>query len=421
MRVRGPGRARPVRRLRGELARGDRRGAGRRRLPARARGGRRRRADAGRALERGRRRHERRGALLPRDRRRRASRSTSPPPTSCPRPAFTEALVDAARARRARARARAGRAHRQARACGSPGARATTSCSTAASRSTSTGPTMLHAKTLVLDGIWSSVGSVNFDNRSFQLHDEATLCVQSRGLRRGAAPSSSSATSRSPSASARALDAARAGAARRRGGAAARPARALAGEGPAGRLLALATPVALGMFAAIRRRRVPRAAAGRDRPLSRAPARARSARARASSSASWTALVAAPLQQVVGDDPQVERALVRRVAADAPDEHVVAARGGGAPSGRRGGRVVDHRDAGRGLAAARAPPRPTSGSRVCDVDRLGVRGDHRDARARDGDRRSTRRRGSCASRTSSCAPRRCGRRRRGSCRRRRGR
>ena len=41
-------------------------------------------------------------------------------------------------------------------------------------------PTMLHAKSLVVDGVWSSVGSVNFDNRSFQLHDEATLCVQSR-------------------------------------------------------------------------------------------------------------------------------------------------------------------------------------------------------------------------------------------------
>ena len=41
------------------------------------------------------------------------------------------------------------------------------------------GPTMLHAKSLVLDGIWSSVGSVNFDNRSFQLNDEATLCVTS--------------------------------------------------------------------------------------------------------------------------------------------------------------------------------------------------------------------------------------------------
>jgi len=42
------------------------------------------------------------------------------------------------------------------------------------------GPTMIHAKTLTIDGVWSSVGSVNFDNRSFQLQDEVTLCVCSR-------------------------------------------------------------------------------------------------------------------------------------------------------------------------------------------------------------------------------------------------
>jgi cardiolipin synthase A/B len=40
-------------------------------------------------------------------------------------------------------------------------------------------PTMLHAKTLIVDGCWCSVGSANFDNRSFALNDEATLCVQS--------------------------------------------------------------------------------------------------------------------------------------------------------------------------------------------------------------------------------------------------
>jgi cardiolipin synthase len=40
-------------------------------------------------------------------------------------------------------------------------------------------PTMIHAKTLVIDGAWSSVGSVNFDNRSFQLQDEVTLCISS--------------------------------------------------------------------------------------------------------------------------------------------------------------------------------------------------------------------------------------------------
>ncbi len=38
-------------------------------------------------------------------------------------------------------------------------------------------PTMLHAKSLCVDRTWSSVGTVNFDNRSFQLHDEVTLCV----------------------------------------------------------------------------------------------------------------------------------------------------------------------------------------------------------------------------------------------------
>jgi cardiolipin synthase len=41
-------------------------------------------------------------------------------------------------------------------------------------------PTMIHAKTLSIDGVWSSVGSVNFDNRSFQLQDEVTLCICSR-------------------------------------------------------------------------------------------------------------------------------------------------------------------------------------------------------------------------------------------------
>ncbi len=38
-------------------------------------------------------------------------------------------------------------------------------------------PTMLHAKTLSVDGAWSSVGTVNFDNRSFQLHDEVTIGI----------------------------------------------------------------------------------------------------------------------------------------------------------------------------------------------------------------------------------------------------
>jgi cardiolipin synthase len=38
-------------------------------------------------------------------------------------------------------------------------------------------PTTLHAKTFVVDGLWVSVGTMNFDNRSLALNDEATLMV----------------------------------------------------------------------------------------------------------------------------------------------------------------------------------------------------------------------------------------------------
>jgi len=38
-------------------------------------------------------------------------------------------------------------------------------------------PTMLHSKTLVVDGLWSSVGSMNFDNRSMAFNNESNLVV----------------------------------------------------------------------------------------------------------------------------------------------------------------------------------------------------------------------------------------------------
>jgi cardiolipin synthase len=38
-------------------------------------------------------------------------------------------------------------------------------------------PTMLHSKTLVVDGTWSSVGSMNFDNRSMAFNNESNLVV----------------------------------------------------------------------------------------------------------------------------------------------------------------------------------------------------------------------------------------------------
>ena len=41
-------------------------------------------------------------------------------------------------------------------------------------------PTMYHCKTMVIDGLWTSVGSANFDNRSFRLNDEANLNIIDR-------------------------------------------------------------------------------------------------------------------------------------------------------------------------------------------------------------------------------------------------
>ena len=43
-------------------------------------------------------------------------------------------------------------------------------------------PTALHAKTFVVDGEWSAIGSMNFDNRSMALNDESTLMVLDRSV-----------------------------------------------------------------------------------------------------------------------------------------------------------------------------------------------------------------------------------------------
>jgi len=45
-------------------------------------------------------------------------------------------------------------------------------------------PTMYHCKVLIVDGLLVSVGSTNFDNRSFRLNDEATLNVLDRDFAR---------------------------------------------------------------------------------------------------------------------------------------------------------------------------------------------------------------------------------------------
>jgi cardiolipin synthase len=36
---------------------------------------------------------------------------------------------------------------------------------------------MMHAKTFVVDGLWSSVGSLNFDNRSLVFNNESNIAA----------------------------------------------------------------------------------------------------------------------------------------------------------------------------------------------------------------------------------------------------
>ena len=43
-------------------------------------------------------------------------------------------------------------------------------------------PSMIHAKLMTVDGLWSVVGSTNFDHRSFALNDEVNLAVLDRQL-----------------------------------------------------------------------------------------------------------------------------------------------------------------------------------------------------------------------------------------------
>jgi cardiolipin synthase len=42
--------------------------------------------------------------------------------------------------------------------------------------------TMLHHKTMVVDGVWLTIGTTNFDNRSFAHNEESNVCVFDRAL-----------------------------------------------------------------------------------------------------------------------------------------------------------------------------------------------------------------------------------------------
>jgi len=44
--------------------------------------------------------------------------------------------------------------------------------------------TLLHHKTMVVDGVWATIGTTNFDNRSFAHNEESNVCIYDRSLAR---------------------------------------------------------------------------------------------------------------------------------------------------------------------------------------------------------------------------------------------
>ena len=46
-------------------------------------------------------------------------------------------------------------------------------------------PTMMHAKTMVVDGLWASIGAMNFDNRSLAFNNESNLVIWDRAFGAG--------------------------------------------------------------------------------------------------------------------------------------------------------------------------------------------------------------------------------------------
>jgi cardiolipin synthase len=45
-------------------------------------------------------------------------------------------------------------------------------------------PALLHAKTMVIDGVWATIGSTNLDNLSFAFNEELNLFFYDRGVAR---------------------------------------------------------------------------------------------------------------------------------------------------------------------------------------------------------------------------------------------
>ena len=122
-----------------------------------------------------------------------------------------DALVDALQARRARCRSSRPGEHIDAETVRSASRATWGELLAAGAEIYEYQPTMYHCKVMIVDELLVSVGSTNFDNRSFRLNDEANLNIYDAEFARAAGrdlrgrPARTRAASRSPSGSERPL------------------------------------------------------------------------------------------------------------------------------------------------------------------------------------------------------------------------
>ena len=57
-------------------------------------------------------------------------------------------------------------------------------------------PGMTHVKTLIVDDLWSVIGTTNFDNRSFEHNDEVNVAIRDAAVARAPDSTTSRPTSR---------------------------------------------------------------------------------------------------------------------------------------------------------------------------------------------------------------------------------
>ena len=116
------------------------------------------------------------GDVLPRDLRGQEDRSTLPIPTSCPITSAIDLFRDAVK-RGVRVRVMVAGSSNDTMVARLNSLRLYGALLKAGVEVLEYNRTMMHHKIMVVDGLWSTVGTTNFDNRSFSHNEENNVCV----------------------------------------------------------------------------------------------------------------------------------------------------------------------------------------------------------------------------------------------------